>query len=301
VSKLVNIKKNQEEHQCCFDQHVIVNDDGLEVCMNCGVTFEQSFVESERRAFTVEEIQARCRTEPRWRSFGPRTVITNVNYDAKGHQLESKRQALYTRLSKIQGSFVNSLERNYWEAKPKLSFYTQRLKIPTQIGETAWKIYAAAARQKLTMGRSINEFVLASIYAAVRIHKYPCLLEEIADMSGSTFHSVHRTLSLLVQAVFPILKIKYDPVNMNSFIYRFGEELKISNDIQSQALGYLGKALKKGLKSVGKDPKGLAAAAIYMACKYMNHQKITQKEIADVARITEVTLRTRFKQIKTYL
>ncbi len=46
------------------------------------------------RAYTNEEVQARRRTEPKWRSFGPRTVITGVNADARGHQLEAKKQTL---------------------------------------------------------------------------------------------------------------------------------------------------------------------------------------------------------------
>ena len=51
---------------------------------------------------------------------------------------------------------------------------------------------------------------------------------------------------------------------------------------------------------MGKDPKGLAAAAIYMVCKEGN-EKRTQAEIAEVTHITEVTFRTRVKQIRSYL
>ena len=82
--------------------------------------FGQSFVSQERRAYTAEEVKQRRRTEPRLRSYGPRTVISIVKTDAKGRQLAAKKQALFARLSKIQGSLINSIERNYWEAKPKL-------------------------------------------------------------------------------------------------------------------------------------------------------------------------------------
>ncbi len=57
---------------------------------------------------------------------------------------------------------------------------------------------------------------------------------------------------------------------------------------------------KKGLSTNGKDPKGFAASAIYMAARSTKHRK-TQTEISDIARITEVTLRTRVKDIKEVL
>ncbi len=100
--------------------------------------------------------------------------------------------------------------------------------------------------------------------------------------------------------VFPVLKLKYQPVTVKSLVYRFGNELKLSMAIQTQAADYILISKKNGLKSMGKDPKGLAAAAIYMACKNGN-EKRTQAQIADVARITEVTLRTRVKQIRSFL
>ena len=59
----------------------------------------------------------------------------------------------------------------------------------------------------------------------------------------------------------------------------------------------LSNANKNGLNRVGKDPKGLAASVIYMAAKINNERK-TQEEVADIAKITEVTLRSRIKDIK---
>jgi transcription initiation factor TFIIB len=290
---------NDDEQPCCANPDIVTNEDGLNVCRNCGLTMGRAFVESERRAYTNEEVQARRRTEPKWRSFGPRTVITG-GADARGHQLEAKKQALFSRLSKIQGSLVSSLERNFWEAKPKLQQVANKMNIPQQIVETAWKIYSEVARQKLTMGRSIEGFVAASLYAAIRIHDFPRLLEEVVEQALIPLRSIHRSLGLIVRLVFPVLKMKYQPVTVKSLVYRFGNELKLSMAAQTEAATYIDTSKKNGLKSMGKDPKGLAAAAIYMACKN-SQEKRTQAQIADVARITEVTLRTRVKQIKSFL
>ncbi|MHA1520467.1 MAG: transcription initiation factor IIB, partial [Promethearchaeota archaeon] len=232
-----------------------------------------------------------------WRNYGPRTIIGINSPDSKGQSLHGRRQAMFNRLSKIQGSLVNSLERNFWEARPKLNQLSKKLNVPEHIIETAWKIYAEVAKQKLTMGRSIDSFVTASVYAAIRIHNFPRLLEEIVEVALLPLRSVHRSLGLIVRMVFPVLKLKYRPVSPEPLIFRFGNDLNLSVTVQRRASIMLRVALSHGLKRMGKDPKGLAAAALYIAAKPTSERR-TQTEIADIAHVTEVTLRTRAKQIK---
>ena len=286
-----------DDHPCGDGPHVIVNDEGMRVCTQCGLVLGLAYVSTEKRAYTASEVKNRRRTEPRWRSYGPRTVIGINTPDAKGQSLEGRRQALFNRLSKIQGSLVNSLERNFWEARPKINQLALKLTVPDHILETAWKVYSEVAKQKLTMGRSIDSFVTASIYAAIRIHNFPRLLEEIVDVAMMPLRSVHRSLGLIVRMVLPVLKLKYRPISPEPLVYRFGNDLKLSVTVQTKAGKMLRTALRHGLKKMGKDPKGLAAAALYIAAKPTPERR-TQTEIAEIARITEVTLRTRAKQIK---
>ena len=51
-------------------------------------------------------------------------------------------------------------------------------------------------------------------------------------------------------------------------------------------------------ESAGKDPMGLAAAALYLACVKNNEDK-TQRDIAEAANVTEVTIRNRYKGLKS--
>ncbi|MGQ4871799.1 MAG: transcription initiation factor IIB, partial [Candidatus Thorarchaeota archaeon] len=57
----------------------------------------------------------------------------------------------------------------------------------------------------------------------------------------------------------------------------------------------LKRSREKGL-TIGRDPLGLAAAAIYVASILLDERR-TQREIAEVARVTEVTVRNRYKEI----
>ena len=52
--------------------------------------------------------------------------------------------------------------------------------------------------------------------------------------------------------------------------------------------------------SIGKDPMGLGATVLYVS-SLKTGEKITQKEIAKSAGVTEVTLRNRFKDLSPTL
>jgi transcription initiation factor TFIIB len=285
--------------ECC-DNPLIECRDGNEVCLNCGLIFERTFVGNERRAYTVEEIQNRRRTEPRWRDFGPRTMLPTTKTDSKGKSIGPKEQALFSRLSKIQNSLISSIERNFWEAKPKLKMLTSKLNIPEYIAETAWKIYSIVAKKKLTMGRSINGFISGALYAAIRVHDFPRLLDEVCEASLTPRRTVHRSLAMIIRDVLPSINLRYKPITAESLVFRFGNELSLPINIQKNAINFLRLASRNGLKRTGKDPKGLAAAVVYIAAKEGAIRK-TQSHVAEVAKITEVTLRSRAKQIRSKL
>jgi len=298
-SKKDGVVNKNGSFQCC-DNPCIESKDGDHVCLNCGMIVGRNLVGNERRAYTAEEVNKRRRTEPRWREFGPRTMLPNSKTDSKGRLIGAKGKTLFSRLSKIQNSLISSIERNFWEAKPKLKMLTSKLNIPEYIKETAWKIYSIVAKKKLTMGRSIDGFIAASLYAAIRVHEFPRLMEEVCESAMTPRRTVHRSLAMIVKEVLPLLGLKYKPITAEQLVFRFGNDLGLPMETQKKAINMLIKASKNGLMRTGKDPKGLAASVIYMAAKSTNLRK-TQAEVSEISKITEVTLRSRSKQIKNRL
>lgn len=298
-SDIEDINPQKSQPDCCNKPSVQIRD-GNRVCLNCGMISQKEFVVNERRAYTIQEIQNRKRTEPRWRDFGPRTMLPNTKTDSKGKSIGAREQALFSRLSKIQNSLISSIERNFWEAKPKLKMLCSKLNIPDYISDSAWKIYSLVAKKKLTMGRSINGFIAGALYAAIRVHDFPRLLDEVCESSLTPRRTVHRSLAMIIREILPELNLKYQPIKAETLIYRFSNNLELPMEIQKCAIEMLKTASKNGLKRTGKDPKGLAAACIYIAARDGNMRK-TQSIVADIAKITEVTLRSRAKQIKSKL
>ncbi|MBD3198103.1 MAG: hypothetical protein GF317_23840 [Candidatus Lokiarchaeota archaeon] len=295
-----HFRRSQKEEQypeenCCENPQVEALE-GDNVCVNCGMVHGRDMVNLERRAYTSEEVQNRRQTAPRWREFGPRTTIPSAKKEDK---MSAERKTLFSRLSKIQNSLVSSIERNFWEAKPKLKMLTSMLNIPNFIEETAWKIYSEVAKKKLTMGRSIKGFIAASLYAAIRVHEYPRILDEVCKPLMISRHKVIQSLGLILKEILPELGLKYHPITAEKLIYRLGSDLNIPILLQKKAHDALVNASKHGLPRIGKDPRGFAAASIYIAARNTKHQK-TQVQIAEKAGITEVTLRSRKKEIKEY-
>ncbi|MBD3312592.1 hypothetical protein GF352_04030 [archaeon] len=285
-------------HHCpeCFNYDNFHTGEGFIVCEACGLTLDEEIVSLEKRAYNNNEISERKRTEPRWRDFGPRTMIKGSR-DGKGNKLNRVNKSLFKRLSKIQNSLISSIERNFWESEPKLKAYCNKLNLPDHVKDTARKIYRVVARKKLTMGRSINNFIGASIYTAVRFHKSPKLLKEIIEKNNLEERGVHQSLGIIMNEVLPELGITYKPITAERLVYRFGEDLNIPLEYQKKAHSIIEQATINGLKRVGKNPKGIAAAAIYLALRPTVYKK-TQKEVSETAMITEVTLRSRVKNIK---
>jgi transcription initiation factor TFIIB len=72
-------------------------------------------------------------------------------------------------------------------------------------------------------------------------------------------------------------------------------DLDLRDETERRARELIERAREAGLLS-GKSPVGLAAAAVYAAALLTN-DKVTQSEVGEVASISEVTIRNRYKEL----
>jgi transcription initiation factor TFIIB len=282
-------EEKKEEWDCC-DNPDVQPYRGIYVCRNCGIVHGQVFSDMPKRAFTAEEIQDRRQTEPVYGVSGSRTVIPRF-----GSDVPADKKQKYYRLAKIQRSTTSTFERNLSIAQPKLLGYASNLGLPRSITEEALRIYKEVVNKKLTMGRSINNLVAGSIYAAIRLNDLPRTVDEIAEVTQISEKTITKAYRLIVSN----LKILLTSTPVIQFVSRFGEELELSPQVQIRANELINKAKENGLRTMGKDPKGLAAAALYVAAKELGEPK-SQSLIAKVCSVSEVTLRNRAKDVKKF-
>ncbi|MEM1507618.1 MAG: transcription initiation factor IIB [Candidatus Bathyarchaeia archaeon] len=278
-------------------------DTGEIICSNCGLVIQESIMDKgpEWRAFTQEEKESRSRvgipTSFSVHDKGLSTAIDKINRDALGRKLPLNVRLQMWRLRKwqIRSRVHSSIDRNLAQAMTEIDRLSDKLAIPSSVKEKAAVIYRKALDQGLVRGRSIAAIAAASLYAACRLTGTPRNLREISEASLVGRKDVARCYRLLLRELNLAMPIA-DPT---IYIPKIAEKASVSGHVQTTALKILNEAKRKHI-SAGKDPIGLAAAAIYIAA-YLSGEKKTQKEIADAAGVTEVTVRNRYKTLKKQL
>jgi len=293
----VFFEENIDEEECC-DSPKVSQEDGFYVCLNCGNVFSRVLDDSPRRAFTQEEIQKRKSNERVYSPIGPRTIIRGSR-DARGTLLSPKYKSKFNRLAKIHRSLTTSYERNLWIALPNLQRLQKRLGIPDIVADDALRIYTQTVKKKLTMGRSIDTLLAASIFCALRVHGIPRTIEEITVVAQIPKKKVIKSYRLIFNEVLPNLNLKVQRFTPDRYVDKFNDELHLSMKCRNIAVKIIEDANNAGFNSAGKDPKGIASAAIYIASKICNENR-TQKDISKLAQVTEVTLRMRVKDLQKY-
>jgi len=273
------------------------------ICQNCGLVLSEHAINRgpEWRAFTKEERDERGRvglpTSFSIHDKGLSTVIDRVNRDAYGRQLPLATRLEMLRLRKwqIRTRVHSSADRNLAQAMADLDRLTDKLHIPNPIKERAAVIYRKALESGLVRGRSIAAIAAASLYAACRLSETPRTLKDLAAATRIRKKDIARCYRLLVRELDLRMPVE-DPVKCVS---KIATKVEISMPTQRRAIDIINEARRKGIVA-GKDPMGLAAAALYVAC-VLEQEKKTQKEIAEVANVTEVTVRNRYKGLKESL
>jgi len=102
-------------------------------------------------------------------------------------------------------------------------------------------------------------------------------------------------LSDSASSIAPALPV----VDPTKCVARIASKIDVGEKTKRKALEMLKRAEEARI-SAGKDPMGMAAAALYLS-SVSNGEYITQKDIAEAAGVTEVTIRNRCKGLKISL
>jgi len=177
----------------------------------------------------------------------------------------------------------------------ELGRLSDKLYVPGPVKEKAAVIYRKAVKKRLTRGRNISVIVTGSLYAALRITETPRTLKEIVEASPHDKKEVTRAYRSIVRK----LDLKMPVKSLLDYVSKIAEKTGISGETQGYAIEILEQAKRKRIPG-GKDPMGMSGAALYIAC-LQNNEKKTQKDIAEAAGVTEVTIRNRYKSLKREL
>ena len=267
---------------------------GEVICKDCGLVIEEKMIDfgQEWREFDSEEGEKLRRAgAPMTYTQYDQGLGTEVGKMADLSKLGSKSRNKFFRLRKWQYRISTAIERNLKLALAELKRVASYLKLPRSVEEESARIYTMAVQRGLVRGRSMESVVAGALYAACRRHEVPRTLDELSEASGIEKKEIGRTYRFVTRE----LGISILPSNPADYIPRFASALKRTAETQSKAIEILERAQKEELTS-GRGPTGIAAAALYVSA-LIHGEKRTQREVADVAGVTEVTIRNRYKEL----
>lgn len=282
------------------DSDTIVSDDvrGELVCQDCGCILRNKLIDTgaEWSAFSHSENQEKSRVgSPMTQMLHDRGLTTKIHWkdtDAHGKPLSPRKKKTMKRLRTWQKRVRISKagERNLQLALSEINRMSSALGVPEQVSEMASVIYRGALDDNLVQGRSIEGVACGCLYIACRKQRIPRSLDEFESVARVDRNEIARTYRCIVAEE----DLEMEPIDPKQFVPRFCSELDAGSEIQRQANEVLAKTAQEGLHS-GKSPTGIAGAAIYIAGIHCD-DRLTQSEIAEVAKVTEVTIRNRYQE-----
>ncbi len=272
---------------------------GENFCGKCGFVITDKVDESgpEWRSFSNEgenKSRAGVPTSLAMHDMGLATIINPQNRDATGKPLTSAMKSTIERLRTwdSRSQVHEPIDRNFRQAFSELDRLKDKLAVGDSVIEKAAYIYRKALEKGLVRGRSISALIASALYAACRDTETPRTLKDVSDAGNIKKKDIARCYRLLHRE----LELKMPVVDPIQCVARIASKLGITEKTKRYAVKVL-KVAQEHEESAGKDPMGLAAAALYLSC-VKNCENMTQRDIAEAASVTEVTIRNRYKGLR---
>jgi len=287
----------------CGDKKMVTDQNTGELfCGKCGLVVTDKITDTgaEWRSFANDEsnkARTGAGTSLTMHDMGLSTVIGTANKDATGKPLSSSVRSSIERLrtwdSRTQAH--SSADRNLRQALNEMGKLKDKLALTNAVIEKAAYIYRKSMERKLVRGRSIQGLVAACIYAACRDTETPRTLGDVSKGINIRRKDVARCYRLIYRE----LELKMPVVDPVKGVSRIASIAGLGEKSKRKAIAILNEAKRTGIVA-GKDPMGIAAAALYLACISVGETK-SQKDISIASGVTEVTIRNRCAGLRKML
>jgi transcription initiation factor TFIIB len=292
-------RTDPEECPECGAGGVLDEKRGETVCAECGVVVSEDHVDRgpEWRSFDGRDRAQKSRvgapTTELLHDKGLSSVIDWRNQDAHGQTLTSEKREQMSRLRTWDERFraQDAQDRNLKQALGEIDRMASALGVPKTARKTASVIYRRALEEELLPGRSIEAMATAALYAGARQAEVPRSLDELEQVSRVDRKEFARAYRYISRE----LGLGIAPADPDQYVPRITSDLGVPEEVKQRAGELLAAGKEAGVHS-GRNPVGLAAAAIYAAGRLTN-VRVTQHDVADVADVSAVTIRERYTEL----
>ncbi len=169
----------------------------------------------------------------------------------------------------------------------------QRLDVSDDVLEDAIDLYDQVLDADLR-GHQTAAVPIAVLYIAIRRRGVARNIEEVAAAADVSTPELYRT----ARAVSDRLDRGIPPAEPELYVGRLADETGVSETIERRAIEVLGRSKDAGLHS-GRNPEGLAAAAIYTAlAEAHDDSPVSQRELSEASSVGTVTIRRSYQDMR---
>lgn len=211
--------------------------------------------------------------------------------DATGNTITGPARTTFNRL-RVWDQRSKTRASSLLKALVFMNAMKARLGVPDPVAEDAAAMYRKAVAARLTRGRTTTSLAAASLYAACRRAGIPRSLDDVAAAAYITKKTISRDLRVMITG----LNLDLDQYDTAAFVARIANQLRLRERVKRDALGILERSEEERI-TAGKHPVAQAAASLYLAC-IMSGEKVTQKDFAKAACVSDVAIRNRMVQIR---
>lgn len=273
------------------------------VCQNCGYVISTTLIDysPEWKTFDFTERDTRPRVGAPIKlsihDMGLSTTIGRQDIDHAGRKLSPEERAKLYRLRKWdqRSKVSDSIDRNLSNALSSITVICNKLDLPNNVIETSSMIYRNALKRGMIRGRTIHCMAAVSVYVACRQCEVVRSLDDIASVSNITTKDLARNYRFMATELKPKVPLAMPSSHISKIVSKLG----LKGEIEALSVEILNRAVEMKL-TVGRSPSGMAAACVYISTLIIG-ERITQREIAEVAQVTEVTIRNRYKELSKSL
>lgn len=290
-----------EECEECGGRLEINESRGEAYCVKCGLVVIEDGVDKgpEWREFNnIDSEEKRRVGAPTTKMLHDKGLSTNIswqNKDAYGVSLSPAQRKKMERLRKWNERFRTKdyQDRNLKQALGEINRMSSALGLPDVVRNRAAQIYRDALENDLLPGRSIESMTTAALYVSARQNGTPRTFDELEEISQAEKKKFQRCYRYIVRELDLIM----EPVEPEEYISRIISNIEVedSDAVERETRRLLKEAKKENIHS-GKNPITVAAGAVYAGSLVMN-ENLTQKELGEVADVSEVTIRNRYREI----
>lgn len=266
-------------------------------CLDCGTVVDENRVDTTReyRAFDAEGTAKKERVGSSITyTKADKGMSTKIGESNELNKVTGEKRGQYYRMKRWD-SRRDSRQDSLQKGLSIMDRLTYELHLPASVKEEAGRLYEKALEEDLVKGKSREATIAALIYLVARNQDVPRTQKEISGAIKVKERKMNRTYRDLARE----LDLNIRPADPRNFIPRYRVKLGLSGEAGAHARRLITEAREKGITS-GRSPSSVAAAALYIGA-LLHDESLTQKEVAEVAGITQTTVRNTYRLLSEEL